>query len=334
MIRFALTLLMTYYGFTTASANENACNNLIHLPDYFAPQSGFSAVSEFFLYSYPDSVIIPIKRAGNLILLEAIVDSMPGNLILDTGSAALVLNSIYFGDPGRQVAILAGGITGSTGATYRSRVKNMQISSLAFSGIDANITDLGHIEKARNIRVLGFFGLGIFSGYEVVLDLQNGVLELHRQNFRGNRVIADKKTPAFDLNLPIRTESSLIFFDAMINKRKLTFCLDTGAESNVLSSQLSDNVLKTVDIFRRSTLRGAGTQNVEVLYGQMNDLSIGKTFVGGMSTIITNLNAMSNYFGVRIDGMLGCEFLEKGVFYINMKQQKLGIIFYKESEND
>jgi hypothetical protein len=144
----------------------------------------------------------------------------------------------------------------------------------------------------------------------------------------------NKNIQEFDLTIPVKIESNVMFIDAVINKRKLTFCLDTGAESNVLSSQLSDNVLKTVDIFRRSTLRGAGTQQVEVLYGQMNDLSFGRTPVNGMSTIVTNLNAMSNYFGVRIDGMLGCEFLEKGVFYINLKQQKLGIIFNKENKNE
>lgn len=335
MIRIALVFLMMFFGFKPTSANCHSNENrFLYLHDEAASGLQFSASKVFGPDSAPDSIIIPLKRAGNLILLEGIVDGQPGNLILDTGSAALVLNSIYFGDKGRQSALLAGGITGSTGPTYRSRIKSMQISAMIFSEIDANITDLGHIEKARNIRVLGFFGLSIFTGYEVVLDLVNGVLELHRINFRGHRVHAERKNPEFDLIIPAQIESNVMFIDAVINKRKLTFCLDTGAESNVLSSHLSDNVLKTVDIFRRSTLQGAGAQQVEVLYGQMNELSFEKTPVNGMSAIITNLNAMSTYFGVRIDGMLGCEFLEKGVFYINLKQQKLGIIFNKESKND
>jgi hypothetical protein len=192
MIRIALVSLTMFIGFATTYANCHAKENgFIYLPDETKYGLYFSATIVFGPDSAPDSIIIPIKRAGNLIILEGIVDGLPGNLILDTGSAALVLNSIYFGDQGRKSAVLAGGITGSTGSTYRSRIKSMQISTMIFNDIDANITDLGHIEKARNIRVLGFFGLSVFQGYEVVVDLMNGVLELHKVNFRGNRITSE-----------------------------------------------------------------------------------------------------------------------------------------------
>ncbi|HHN48153.1 MAG TPA: hypothetical protein ENN08_04365 [Bacteroidales bacterium] len=34
------------------------------------------------------SFTIPLKRAGKLILMEAVIDSISGNIILDTGSAS------------------------------------------------------------------------------------------------------------------------------------------------------------------------------------------------------------------------------------------------------
>ena len=276
-----------------------------------------------------DHITLPLKRVGNLILLEAIVDGRRGNLIFDTGSATLVLNSMYFGGESRMLADqVAGGITGSTGTLETARINDLQISGMQFNRLTASLCDLAHIEAARNIRILGFFGLSLFMDYEVVIDLENNILELFRLNFRGNRINRDHSTPRFDIRMPVAVESGVVFIEASINNTLLLFCLDTGAESNVLASTLPSRVLSSVTINRRSALRGAGSQQIEVLHGIMNQFTIDGKNINGMGVLVTNLNTMSNMFGKRINGMLGTEFLEKGVFYINIKRQTLGIVFH------
>ena len=276
------------------------------------------------------SFTIPLKRAGKLILMEAVVDGISGNIILDTGSTSLVLNSIYFRHGRQQRSLVAGGVTGNTGVISRSHIEHITISDLLLHNLEADITDLGHIETARNIRVLGFAGLCIFRDFEIVIDLHSSVMELYRLDNRGNRLFEPRQKGVLDIELPVIIESDIVFVDAYINNRKLTFCLDTGAESNVLSIHLPNRVVNTVNITRRANLRGAGAQQVEVLYGIMTDFSIGKLKFDGMNTILTNLNAMNQSYGTRIDGMLGCDFLEKGIFYINMKKKNLGIKLIKE----
>lgn len=279
-----------------------------------------------------ETITIPLKRAGNLILLEAIVDSIRGNLILDTGSKGMVLNSIYFRQHKRSGNMMAGGITGSAGSSGRTTIPKLQISEVTFSGVHADISDLGHIEKARNTKILGLFGLNLLSEFEVVLDLKNSVMELHRLNYYGNRVNNLQPQLGSDINITVRTTQDIMIVDAIINKRKLSFCLDTGAETNVLSSQLPNKVLETVSVFRRTTLRGVGSQSIEVVYGVMNDFSLeGKQFPG-MNTIITNLTTMSESYNMRIDGMLGCDFFEKGIFSFNLRKKNLSISFYKEDK--
>lgn len=271
---------------------------------------------------------IPIKRAGNLIILDAIIDSVYGNLILDSGSAGLVLNSIYFRHDRRSGTMLAGGVTGTTGMVSRSNIKNLQVSGLRFTELTADVTDLGHIEKARNIKVLGLFGLNLFTGYEVTIDLKNSHLELNRTDRRGDRIA--KNALKTDHVIPVQISSDVVFLDAQIGGRKLTFCLDTGAESNVLGNHLPGRVLNTVSIYRRSSLRGVGAQSVEALYGTMNDFDLDGKKLEGMNTIITNLSAMSDSYGIRIDGMLGCDFLEKGIFRINLQKKVIEIKYHKE----
>lgn len=279
-----------------------------------------------------ESWVIPVKRAGNLILLEAIVDSIRGNLILDTGAKGIVLNSIYFRQHNRSGNMMAGGITGSAASSGRTTISSLRISEIVLSNTQADISDLGHIEKARNIKILGLFGLNMFSGFEIILDLKNSVMELHRLDYYGNR-LNNKHSTEHDLNLAVSILQDVMFLDALINKRKLIFCLDTGAESNVLSSQLPDKILGTVSVLRRSTLRGVGSRTVEVVYGVMNDFSLeGKQFPG-MNTIITNLTAMSDSYNIRIDGMLGCDFFEKGIFSFNLRKKNLSISFYEEDKH-
>lgn len=286
-----------------------------------------SPATMVFNHQDKDMMVFPLKRAGNLIMLEAIVDGIRGNLILDTGSSAIVLNSIWFNEEGRVLAeYSAGGITGSTDTYSKMRIEHLQISEMEFEKINASVSDLGHLERARNVKILGFFGLSLFREFEVVLDLRNNTMELHRLNFRGNRVNRELRNHEYDIIIPVTVESDVVFLEAVINKSRLTFCLDTGAESNVIASNLSAKVLNTISIQRRSTLKGAGTQQIEVLYGIMEDFSIQKTKFKEMQVLVTNLNTMSHYFGIRIHGMLGCEFLETGVFHINIKKQTLGIV--------
>jgi hypothetical protein len=44
------------------------------------------------------TLIVPFKKVGNLIVVEAQIDSVYGNFILDTGAPGLVLNKTYFRD--------------------------------------------------------------------------------------------------------------------------------------------------------------------------------------------------------------------------------------------
>ena len=67
-------------------------------------------------------ISIPIKRAGNLILMEVQIDSIVGNLILDTGAPHLVLNKTYFRNYPLYGNVMASGITGGGGAGVHGQI--------------------------------------------------------------------------------------------------------------------------------------------------------------------------------------------------------------------
>jgi predicted aspartyl protease len=280
-----------------------------------------------------ESITIPLKRAGRLFLLEAHIDEETGNFIFDTGASELVLNSTYFRKYITMDSDEGGGVTGSSGALRRTRVKHLMVSDLSYENITADVVDLGHIENRRGIKIFGLFGLSLIKDFEVVIDINHNELHLFRLDKAGNRVNTSTKEVKPDLVRTIAEYHNVIFIKARIGGKMLDFCLDTGAESNVLNSDASKKVLNTVTILRRTDLKGVGAGESEVLFGTLNDFTLGDKQVSNMQTIITSLDAMSASYGFPVDGMLGFDFFEKGEICINLVKQELKISFTKEEKH-
>jgi hypothetical protein len=83
-----------------------------------------------------DSVIIPLKRAGNLILIETVIDGVSGNLIFDSGaSSILVLNKTWFRTHKRIGNKSATGITGNLVQTGIVNIDSLCIAQKIFTDI-------------------------------------------------------------------------------------------------------------------------------------------------------------------------------------------------------
>lgn len=262
--------------------------------------------------------IIPLKRAGRIFMIEATINNQTGNFIFDTGAQGLVLNKTYFRNYVLNEDGSANGITGKTTQSGWTNIQNLSFSGISYSKIRADIADLRHIENKKGIKVLGLLGFGMFKDFEIVIDLKHSQLEI---NPRPQEDVLDSVQIQDSLSaqtlLTIENQYPVVILEGMIKNKRLRFCLDTGAETNVLCSSSSSKVLNTVEIKRSSALTGAGAQSEEVLFGTMNEFWFNNNQMNGMDVIVTNLDYLSEAYGTHIDGMLGYSFLVKGKAYIN-----------------
>jgi predicted aspartyl protease len=277
-----------------------------------------------------ESVTIPLKRVGNLFLIEGKVDNEVGNFVFDTGSARLVLNKTYFRNYYSNDQDVAGGVTGSTSTIGHIRIKRLQIAGLGYDNLSADVTNLGHIEDRRGVKILGLFGFSLLKNVEIVIDVNRNEMRLYRVDKNGNRTGSSRRS-RFDVTGKIWQHQDVLFVQASVGGKLLDFCLDTGAESNVLNNFCSKKVLSTVTIQRRSGLVGAGSTRAEVLYGIMNDFRLGEYPISNMQTIITSLKSMCESYGINIDGMLGYDFFCQGEVSVNMVKKELGVCFTKKA---
>jgi hypothetical protein len=275
-------------------------------------------------------VTIPLKRAGRLLLVEGTLDNQVGNFILDTGASGLVLNKTYFRGSMTFNDEEGGGLTGATSSVTRYMVRRLVVGELSYGNVSADIIPLGHIENRRGIKVLGLFGMSLLKNTEIVIDLSSSELQVFSLDKSGCRQGGSSPQAKYDILQKIEVFHNIIFVKAIIGGKILDFCLDTGAESNVLSIDGNKKVLACVTITRRSGLRGSGEGTGDVLYGTLNEFSMGNRQMAPMETIVCSLAAMSQKYEYPIDGMLGYDFFAKGKVYINLVKKEMGICLHKE----
>jgi len=305
------------------ATNPGARPNVTALPVSFAfPQSeNFSPENKLMV----DSVIIPLKRAGRLLLVEATVDGESGNLVFDTGANGLVFNSTYFRKHEKTGGYSTMGTTGALGTVEQITLENIAFANLTYKKVRADVANLGHIENRRGVKILGLFGFNMIRDFEVHIDARGNQLKLYRVDKNGKRIVAGRSAFQADISQKFSTMTNILFLQGKIGGKNLTFCFDTGAETNVISSYSSKNILSTLTITRRAGLNGVGSGRSEVLFGRMNDFTLGNRQMNGMEAIVSNLDALSEAYGTKIDGMLGFNFMEQGIVCINFARKEFGL---------
>jgi hypothetical protein len=327
-ILFFLAVLGT--GIGLASGPEGHLpKNVVYLPNIISIN-----LTEAVMFTGEDgdfeSLLIPLKKAGRLFLIEADVDGNKGNLVFDSGADKLVLNRTYFRKNLVETQETAGGLTGEMRMVYKTRVQQVNASGLVFKQITADVVGLGTIENRRGEMILGLLGIGLFDGFELVIDLHNSMLEVHRLDKKGIRLIPAEELPPPDFRGRVTARSKVLFLKAAIAGKPVEFCLDTASETNVISNTAPGRVLETITITNRTELSGVGGADREVLRGTMNDFVLGDLKCRPMQTIVANLSSLSQAYDYPVGGILGYDFFDQGKICINLVTKEIGVILNED----
>lgn len=272
-----------------------------------------------------DRVRLPFRFAGNLILVQVKTDSLVGDFILDTGAPHLVLNKTYFRNYPMYGEIMAAGITGSAGTGSQTRIGKLDFGGLHFDNVDADVVSLGHLEAQRGTKILGLIGLNLLKKLELTIDFNEGTLEFARINRQGDAVDRLMQKPdSSAMELRMTGNFRLIYLKGSIGGKLLQFCLDTGAETNVLHSELNNKVMQQVKLLRTANVSGSGAKKSEALIGRLNMLNMSCGDYPSLTTSVMNISALREIYEESIDGILGMDFLYRhGKMQINMNKGKV-----------
>lgn len=274
-----------------------------------------------------NKLVLPIKRVGNLIIIEATVDGIRGNFIFDTGAPYLVLNQTYFRDYEEVADVAATDVNGNLVPQKVTRVSKLKMLGMHYENVEADVSDLSVIENRRGIKILGLLGVNLFMRLEIEMDIRNEQLILYRVDREGRRVDRAYEPQIGEFRIPFDLSNNAILINGEVNHTDLRFCMDSGAEVLMLNNDLPAAVYEQVRIVRRSTLLGAGSR-AEVLVGALRGVSFGPT-LENCQVIIADLAEIGRAYGAKVDGFIGYDLLKEGRLCINFKTKELIFNAYK-----
>jgi hypothetical protein len=245
-----------------------------------------------------------------------------------------VLNKTYFSNGKATPGSSQFGITGGGNTVLNTTVDSLIISDLFYTAVDADIVSLGHLEDARGVRILGLLGTTLFNRMEMVIDMQNDLLYLYKLDENGDRIAQQTPNRIPDMQVPLEVVNDILFIEGRIANKKLRFCLDTGAERNVLSNTVSNKVISHFTLTKSSNLAGSGGSGQVVLNGVIDSVVTADVAFSNMPFLLTNLSYLELVYGTTVNGVLGYDYLSKGIVVINTKKKLLTMYFYKPEEDE
>lgn len=274
------------------------------------------------------TLVIPIKRAGNLILIEAQIDTLEGNFVLDTGAPYLVLNETYFRYLPHVAEQESAGINGYANSSFTTYIRNFNILELHYPKLRADVTDLSSIENGKRIKILGLLGTGLFSDFAITVDLFRNTLYIQKLDENGNIPEAEKVFHDRFMVSPFRMLNDVILMKGTVNDNVLWFAFDSAAETSLLDYRRSKKLIPDMEVISRSKIMGIGGTSIEVIYTRFDNLVVGDRKYMKNRILITNLEKMGNAYGYKIDGVLGYDFFVRGIFTINFVKKEFEMYIY------
>jgi hypothetical protein len=274
------------------------------------------------------TITVPIKRAGNLIVVEAQLDTMEGNFILDTGAPGLVLNQTYFRDAPHITDREASGVNGVAANNFSTVVRNFSILDLHYDRITADVTDLSSIENSKGIKILGLLGTRLFSKLALTIDLFNSVLYIHKLDDKGEIIPGERVFNQPDMKTSFRMINEAMFIKGSVDNHNLWLVFDTGAESNLLDRDRFKKLSKNMQVLARTTTTGIGGKGGEDSYVIFDQLVIGNYLFRRNRILLTRLGNISNAYDSSVDAILGYDFFGRGIVTINFVKKELEMYIY------
>jgi hypothetical protein len=271
--------------------------------------------------SLPRHLVIPFICRDGLILTAGELNGQPGKWIVDSGAPRLIVNAK---PTSGNVALGAQGINGAIDNLSICHIDSILWGDWSSSDFDAVSMDLSHLGEAIGDTLLGLIGFSVLHPYQIQIDYSTCLMELWLTDEMGN-TLEKIRLPRPDDTIPFELRQHIPVITAKLHRQTLHLGLDTGAQANQL--QLS-KLAQVGDAFTKigeDSLLGAGREAVTATYGTLNGLVMHKTRPGPMKTVVSDISALNEAYGVDLDGLLGYEFLRDRTIVINFRRAEIRI---------
>ena len=264
---------------------------------------------------------VPIHRHNGLPIVNVIIDGQPCNMFFDTGAPGVILNSKYF-DHNIEGQVMGSGGHGAIGTGSLSglhHVKLMDMGGITLEETDIMTSDLSNLETI-GVAVHGILGQSFYKNFDMLFDFKRNEIMLLEPDTthqwlqtEGNRCLTVKGVK----------KGHLLAFDCQLGGVPVVLAFDSGAQSNLLSNDWPQQHPSSVKGIKKGHLIGYGEGRASITKGKTTLTLGGRTFKK-QQTVFSDVSHLKESKG--IDGLFGCEVLDKQKLLISYKRQELILV--------
>lgn len=271
------------------------------------------------LFGQP-ATTLPFQLTDRLIVVEAEIQGLTGNYILDTGVEHLILNRRYFRGqaPAGRLAAPLGAVT-----QVRSRYVRLQLGGRTFRDVYAQVISLEKLEAAKGMIIHGLIGTRLLRDFEMLIDLSTEELTLFPIDRRGEHAYDYLTEPAD--TIAFRWRGPLIALEAQVGSETLQLALDTGAEIALFSQRKKETLAPLMQAQQRSTqVVGLGDRTEKPAVSALQHVQLGTWACAPLRIFFCSLRAYNRELPPPgIDGLAGYDLLSPYQWAINFRKREI-----------
>jgi predicted aspartyl protease len=274
----------------------------------------------------PKNAKAKFRLAGGaqpLILLPVKVnDRGPFDFILDTGAGTSLLSSEL--SQKLEVKVIGskeGQSAGGKVAVSLAKVDSLAVGEAKLDDVDVGIVDLSQVGKTIGAKIDGDLGYNFLKHFRITINYSTCEIRLDDPK-RVETFGRSAKT-----EVPIRLANPakpLILVDIHANGRgPFQFAIDTGTSTTAITPELAKELGVASTPIGRGTTAGAF---VDVTAGKLKTFQVGGAKIDNTEVVVADFFTMlSNAIGVKLDGIVGYNFLRNYQVVIDYPGETLSL---------
>jgi hypothetical protein len=273
----------------------------------------------------PGAVTVPFTLAEKLIVVDAEINGVAGNYLVDTGAMAIVLNSGRFAagaiDTKALDHALPAGVNGAMQDVRGATDLQLRWGALEIGELRGLVTDLTHLEESIGIEIAGIIGFNVLERFEVHFDYAASELTLYSLDSAHRPLVASERgkpmqVTRFDMagHIPV--------FPVQIAGHELRMGLDSGAGGAMLFERWQQPLEGKYTFIERNELRGGDRQVQMGDVVRIDSMQVQDIVYADMTFRFNDIAAHGGT-PVPMDGLLGYEFLKTRPTAINFRKREL-----------
>jgi predicted aspartyl protease len=275
---------------------------------------------------FPSSAKVKFRLAGGvqpLILLPVKINAQgPFDFILDTGAGTSLLSSeLAKRLDVKVIGSKEGQSAGGTVSVSLARVDSIAVGAATLDDVDVGVVDLGQIGKTVGAKIDGDLGYNFLKYFRITIDYRACQIRFDDPK----RVEHFKSSARTEVALRLAHPAKpLILVDVHANGRgPFQFAIDTGTSTTAITPELAKELGVASSPIGAATTGGA---QVAVTAGVLQSFMVGGAKIDNMSVVVADFFQMlSNAVGVKLDGIVGYNFLRDYKVVIDYPNQMLSL---------